>query len=176
MRKIEKITRGKPRTGLELDRKWVFGRISGVMQSAVITGYILASIFALCGLLNTTLFCLYGDAKSITVFLSGIVLYAWPLAVGAVILLLIHILNLLEQLRGTTLSRELLNRRNPRKNNTVAQKTAHPMHREPEHYFPVRERSPQPVQSQQEPENTAPVRQEDDVPETEENLQFFKLH
>lgn len=146
------------------------------MQLAVISGYILASVFALCGLLNTTLFCLYGDARNMTVFLNGVAVCALPLAVGAIILLLVQILSMLAQLHGTAVNGELVIRRNPQKNIIPSQKKIPATRREPQHYFPVSDTGTSSATPQQESEKAFPELQEEEMPHTEEKLQFFKLH
>ena len=142
------------------------------MRLAVISGYILASTFALCGLLITTQFCFYGGAENAGQFLNGFVMSAWPLAVSSVILLLVQILCQVEQFHTAVHAGALFSRRpthqavSPQnKNNTVSR-------HEPVSFFPVRETSmpSQVSESQDAPEEQAAS------PSSEEKLQFFKLH
>ena len=142
------------------------------MRLAVISGYIPASAFALCGLLNTTQFCLYGGAENAGQFLNGLVVSAWPLAVASMILLLVQILCQVEELRTAATTGALLSRRPTlktvapqNKNNTVSR-------HEPESFFPIRETS---VPTQASAAQDAPDEQ-DASPSSEEKLQFFKLH
>ena len=58
------------------------------MHLAVITGYVMASLFALCGLFNTVQFCIYGSYANVGDFIRGLVIVLHPLAVATVILLL----------------------------------------------------------------------------------------
>lgn len=67
------------------------------MFVALIAGYLVATLFAFCGIVN--IYCFISElpqGAGAAVFSNGLVAAAWPLAVAAVVFLLTQIANLLE--------------------------------------------------------------------------------
>lgn len=143
------------------------------MRLAVITGYIMASVFALCGLFNTVQFCVYGDYANVGDFTGGLVVTLHPLAVATVILLLVQLLCRTGQQR--TIAEVMQNKRpvqhaaSPR-----AQQGCTPR-KMPERYFPIPEERPAAAPAETQP-NEAPAPPQEETTDSEEKLQFFKLH
>lgn len=68
------------------------------MFIAVILGYVLVSVFALCGVFNCVNYCFSGAPGDAGTFLNGLTTAALPLLYAAVLLLLIQIATQLERL------------------------------------------------------------------------------
>lgn len=160
-------------TCLVLDRAMLSDRISGVMHLAVITGYVMASLFALCGLFNTVQFCIYGSYANVGDFIRGLVIVLHPLAVATVILLLAQLL--CRQGQPRTIA-DVMHHRHPQKHPepTRAGQGITPR-KMPERYFPIPEETPASAPAETNPD-TAPDTTQEEAPEPEEKLQFFKLH
>lgn len=143
------------------------------MHLAVITGYVMASLFALCGLFSTVQFCVYGSYANVGDFCGGLVVALHPLAVATVILLLVQLLCRTGQ--PHTIAEVLQNKRpQPRSDSPRAGQGLTPR-KMPERYFPVSEESPAAAPEEPQP-NEAPDTTQEETPEEEETLQFFKLH
>lgn len=157
------------RTSLELDRARLSGKIGDVMRPAVITGYIVASAFALCGLVNSVQFCLYGRHGTVGFFVNGLLIAIQPLAMASIIFLLAQILVRMGQQHSSNAGGSSRNRPSAAKAAPARVKQDSSQHRMPERYFPIREDSP--IDN---PPVTNP--DEDASPESKEDLHFFKLH
>lgn len=153
-----------------LDRAMLSDRISGVMHLAVITGYVIASLFALCGLFNTVQFCMYGSYANVGDFIRGLIIVLHPLAVATVILLLVQILC------RQRYPRTIAENRHPQQH-TVAPRAGQGItpRKMPERYFPIPEETPTSAPAEANPD-AAPDTTQEEAPEPEEKLQFFKLH
>ena len=148
-------------------------RISGVMHFAVITGYVMASLFALCGLFNTVQFCVHGSYANIGEFTGGLVIVLHPLAVATVIFLLAQLLCQTGQQR--TMAEVRQNRRPQQSPNPPRAGRGITPRKMPEHYFPIPEETPASAPEETNPD-TVPDTTQEEAPEPEEKLQFFKLH
>ncbi len=139
------------------------------MQMTVTTGYVMASLFALCGLSNSVRFCLYGYTGEAGIFLRGVAIEGWPLAAAAIILLLVQILCRLEQLHINPPSGARQNLRTTSRITPPRKKQNTEQRRMPEHFFPVHH-----------PEQAVRESAPDTFPEaqknTERKLQFFKIN
>lgn len=143
------------------------------MHLAVITGYVMASLFALCGLFNTVQFCVYGSYANVGEFTGGLVIALYPLAVATVIFLLAQLLCRTGQQR--TMAEVLQNRRPQQSTNPPRAGQGITPRKMPERYFPIPEERPAAAQTETQP-NEAPDTSQEEAPESEEKLQFFKLH
>ena len=139
------------------------------MRPAVITGYIVASAFALCGLVNSVQFCLYGRHGTVGFFVNGLLIAIQPLAMASIIFLLAQILVRMGQQHSNNAGGSSRNRPSAAKAAPARVKQDSSQHRMPERYFPIREDSP--IDN---PPVTNP--DEDASPESKEDLHFFKLH
>lgn len=153
------------RTSLELDRARLSGRMGDVMRPAVITGYIVASAFALCGLVNSMQFCLYGRHGTVGFFVNGLLIAIQPLAMASIIFLLAQILVRMGQQHSNNAGGSSRNRPSAAKAAPARVKQDFSPHRMPERYFPIREDSP--IDN---PPVTNP--DEDASPESKEDLLF----
>lgn len=142
------------------------------MHFAVLTGYVIASLFALCGLFNTVQFCMYGSYATVGDFISGLLIVLHPLAVATVIFLLAQLLCQTGQQR--TMAEVLQNRRPQQSPNPPRAGRGITPRKMPERYFPIPEERPAAAQTETQP-NEAPDTSQEEAPESEEKLQFFKL-
>lgn len=143
------------------------------MQFAVIIGYVIASIFALCGIVNSVQFCLDGRELNVAVFSHGLVIAGAPLAAASVILLLTQILCRLEQLVSAKVDGTLPNRPERTEQRVPRNTPRETPRREPERFFPIHGATDS---AQEEITETDATEQVSDNNTPEENLRFFKLH
>lgn len=141
------------------------------MRLTVISGYVMASLFALCGLFDSVQFWLHGGSKNMTDFSHGQLEAGWPLAVAGVIVLLVQILCRLDQLCAASLT-GAQQKRNVRAGQTITPNKPHSAARRmPERFFPVHDTTPSAPE-----QNTESAPMEQDNGSTEDKLHFFKLH
>lgn len=143
------------------------------MRLAVITGYIMASVFALCGLFNTVQFCVYGDYANVGDFTGGLVVTLHPLAVASVILLLAQLLSRTGQQRA--IAEAMQNQRPQQRPNAPRAGQGITPRKMPERYFPIPEERPADAPAEENP-SESPETVQKKASEPEEKLQFFKLH
>lgn len=143
------------------------------MRLAVITGYVIASLFALCGLFNTVQFCMYGSYATVGDFISGLLIVLHPLAVATIILLLAQILCRSGQHSSPA---EIMQEQRPQQHpDSSRAKEKDSRHNTPQRYFTISEESPATTPAEPSP-NEVPDTTQEPAPESEEKLQFFKLH
>lgn len=151
------------------------------MRLAVYLGYIFAFVFALCGLLNTVGFCMYGSFSNAANFLEGLSEVLLTPAVGVVILLLVQILLQLNRMTDGMADRTLLKRQIQAKAQAVQPKQSPAHKKSPERYFPMNDAAPAADAPVEIPAENAEDREEMQQPaeepqKEEETLQFFKLN
>lgn len=143
------------------------------MRFAVIIGYVIASIFALCGIINSVQFCLDGRELNMAAFSLGLVIAAAPLAAASVILLLTQILCRLEQLVSAPVAGALPNRSVQPRRRVAPPHPRETPRKTPERFFPIHGAEDSAQEEITEPDS--PEQVGDDSP-PDEKLRFFKLH
>ncbi len=143
------------------------------MQFAVIIGYVIASIFALCGIVNSVQFCLDGRELNVAVFSHGLVIAGAPLAAASVILLLTQILCRLEQLVSAPVAGALPNRAMQAQQRVTPHHPHETPRKTPERFFPIHGAKDS---AQEEITETDSTEQVSDNNTPEDKLRFFKLH
>ena len=154
------------------------------MFLAIILGYAMAAIFALCGLFNSIAYCAGETPSDAYLYLTGLASAATPLVYAALMLLLIQIATQLERLAIHTEisllkahSKTKTATPKPGKNKAhgtvyVPKSSEHHTKDEEPHYFLTSE--PEPSQEQEEPAKQEAM--PDTTPSAGEGRHFFKTH
>ncbi len=154
------------------------------MFLAIILGYAMATIFALCGLFNSIAYCAGETPSDAYLFLTGLASAATPLVYSAVLLLLIQIATQLERLAIQTEISLLKGHSSakaaspkPSKNKAhgtvyIPKSSEHHTQEETPHYFRTPEPTPQQESEDTDKQEPAPA----PAPSADAGRHFFKTH